>query len=926
MKFIISRLLILLILALVAYSSAGQTVDEAIQRRNKCSADCRKMLKEGTDGTVCARAANIDPIPLIFQACNDGERSAFKQACAARCAGSAEKTVSFEKSSSYKACVKHKKGLRQHWCRRGYDTNRERLSTVVSSNIVEEESVKEADDEPALNHHHDISRALVQEVDRTMEKQLQRKEDTSQVASGEIIELGSTSTVPYQKSESELGLFHSQQTRSGVISSREEKRLQHGVVGFEAIAHCNVVYSELSLFDMLPRKSSEIVNPALPANSNSDVNAKTVEYTDFYTSGLGCYARRRRRRKINIDIILLTSLKEVSKDNADVWKYDSSFSTCIRFESTGCIPLRALSLRLTKTILGNILRAKTKVMEACTAVVHVVEISNTSHAHVVYSAENTLSTSLNYQGIELETTFRSWSLADNLSLGSLSITTRSDPDNIDPWQLPFQELLYHVWSVQVPFDEEVEEVLLDSPSQVIMSSAGIRYQSIHSFGPSRVNLLQVMSSYILKNVSFCPCVSDRDLLLDRCNLPPRLNAIFMTAVNCGVRSQSQSKQLCNPVDEELDALWIQEDAVHLELVFGNDISIHKKAIGGNDGISQSFSSCHLELTQYHCTWKALRRKDTEGCRLDYYAQPRGVFIICNDQIYLELCIPHLTPTLITYDSFTTSQVRLWKYPCRAKFKFKELNALHTITAPSSSKAVRVGNETTKGFEWSEFSIGYAFQIQTDYCKCVGFKHLVDPLMLDSSSIVMTPDADADAAVSRLQRSFEALSLGWSMHSRLKSVASLSILFLGISSECVISYQAGGSGNSDLDGDVHQARHPSSAEVIALALLLLVVYCCCRSGATRPLDSEIVDHGIIVEARREIVIEWKFQRRQELGCIALASIRTRWKDACKIQSATKALRSKLELSGLNSELGPYWNCSDHRGRSRRLQQPGRLKPP
>jgi len=437
-----------------------------------------------------------------------------------------------------------------------------------------------------------------------------------------------------------------------------------------------------------------------------------------------------------------------------------------------------------------------------------------------------------------------------------------------------------------------------------------------------------MSSYILKNVSFCPCVSDRDLLLDRCKWPPRLDAIFMTAVNCGVRSQSQSKQLRNPVDEKLDAWWIQEDAIHLELVFGNDISIHKKEIGGNDGISQSFSSCHLELTQYHCTWKALRRKDTEGCRLDCHVQPGGVVINRIDKIYLELCILYLTPTLITYDSFTTSQVRLWKYPCRAKFKFKELNALYTIAAPSSSKAVRVGNEATKGFEWSAFSIGYSFQIQTDYRKCIGFKHLIDPSVLESSSIVMSPAADADSAVNPFQHSFKVLSHVWPMHSRLKSVrASLSIVCLrivclSISSECVISYQAGGSGNSDLDGDVHQARHPSSAEVITLAILLLVIYCYCRSGATNPLDSELVDHGIIVEAPREIVIEWKFQRRQELGCIVLASIHTCWKDACKIQSA---LCSKLEL-GLNSELGPYWNCSDHRGRSRRLQQPGRLKPP
>eukprot|EP00985_Skeletonema_marinoi_P035085 scaffold45579_cov197-Skeletonema_marinoi.AAC.3 len=101
----------------------------------------------------------------------------------------------------------------------------------------------------------------------------------------------------------------------------------------------------------------------------------------------------------------------------------------------------------------------------------------------------------------------------------------------------------------------------------------------------------------------------------------------------------------------------------------------------------------------------------------------------------------------------------------------------------------------------------------------------------------------------------------------------------------------------------------------------------NGGTTRPLDSVIVDHGIIVEAPGEIVIEWKFRRRrQELLCIARASIDTCRKDTWTTQLATTALRSKLELPGLDSELGPYWNCSGHRGRSRRLQQPGRLKPP
>jgi len=933
-------------------------VDGTIQRRNKCFADCRKTLKDEVVGTMCAPAVNVHPIPLVFQACTDGERSAFKQACFARCAASAE-TVPFDKHSSYEACIKHKKGLRLKfvWCRRGYDFNRERLSAVVSSNIVEEESVKELADgsEAALNHHHDISRALVhEEVDQTMEKQLQRK-DTFQVASKgkEIIELGST--VPEQ--ETELGLFHSQQTQFGVLSTQEEKHLQHGVAVFEAIAH---VHSELSFVDVLPRKSLKLNKPSLPATSNFNVlndrhvvflpwaysfildtsvtsksdepcNAKTLECTDFYTSGLSCnHARGIKRREINLDTILLTPVEKVSKDNVDVWKYASSSSTRIRFESTG----PSSQFVINQDNLGKYPhRAKTKVLEACTDVLHVVESSKTSHAHVVYIVENdTVSKSLNYEGFELDTTFRRWSLADNLSLESSSITTRSDPDKIDQLNFRFRELLYHVWSAQVPFDKVVErkkiqrflcgsEVLLDSPSkaQGIMSSDGILHQSIHSLWPSRVYLLQDMSSYLLTNVS------DRDLLLDKCNInmPPRLDAIFVTAVNRGVKSQS--KQLCNPANAEVDVWWIQEDAAHLEHVFSNHISSHKEEIGGIDDISMSFSSCQFELTHHHCTWKALRRKATEaeGCRDDCHAQSRGVFINSIDMTSLELCIRHLTPIRISYDSFATSQVRLRKYPYWAKLKLKELNAPHTSAArPSTSKAVLLGNETAKGFGWSAYSSGYEFQSPTDHRQRIRSKqHRIDPLMSEYSSIMVTH------VVSSLQLSVGVSSHVWPIHCRLKSVDPLRIVFLSISSEHVILYQIGGSDNSHLDKGVLQARHPSSIEAITLATLLLVIYCYCHSGATRPLDSVIVDHGIIVEAPGEIVIEWKFRRRrrQELLCIARASIDTCWKDIWKLQLATKALRSKLEV-GLESELGPYWNCSGHRGRSRRLQQPGRLKPP
>eukprot|EP00984_Skeletonema_dohrnii_P020229 scaffold9794_cov103-Skeletonema_dohrnii-CCMP3373.AAC.4 len=872
------------------------------------------MLKDEVVGTMCAPAVNVHPIPLVFQACNDGERSAFKQACIARCADSDE-TVPFEKSSSYDACIKHKKGLRQKfdWCRSGYDKNRERLSTIVSSNIVEEEYVNELADggEPALNYH-DISRALVhEEVDRTMEKQLKRKEDTFQVAGQEFIAIGST----VLEQETELVLFRPQQTQFGVLSTQdqEEKHLQHGVVGFEAIAHVNV-HSELSL-------DLELDKPSLPATSNfnvhNDSHVVLLPWADSFF----------------LDASIISKSDE-PRNNVDVWKYASSSSTRIRFESTG----PSSQFVINQDNHGKYpRRVKTKVPEVFAAFLYFVESSKTSHVHV-YTVENendTVSKSLRCQDFELDTTFKRWSLEDNLSLESSSITTRSDPDKFDPWQLNFRELLYQVWSAQVPFDKVVErkkiqrllcgsDLILDSPSQAqgIMSSDGILHQSIHSLWPSRVYLHQDTSSYMLTNVS------DRDLLLDKCNMPPRLDAIFVTAVNCGVKSHS--KQLCNPANAEVDAWWIQEDAAHLELVFSKLISSHKEKIGGIDGISMSFSSCHFELTPYHCTWKALRRKVTERCRDDCDAQPRGVFVNCIDMTTLELCILYLTPIPIPYDSFAISQVRLRKYPYWAKFKFKELNAPHTSAArPSTSTAVLLGNETAKGFECSAFSGGYEFQSPTDHRQRIGFKqHRIDPLMSESSSIMVTPaaDADADAAISTLQLSLGVSPHVWPMHCRLKSVDPLRIVCLSISLEHVISYQAGGSDNSHLDGDVLQARRPSNTEAITLATLLLVIYCYCRSGATRPLVSVIVDHGIIVEAPGEIVIEWNFQRRQELLlCIARAgtSIATCWKDTLKIQLATKSLRSKLELSGL---VLPYWNCSSHRGRSRRLQQSGRLKPP
>eukprot|EP00984_Skeletonema_dohrnii_P032495 scaffold26767_cov78-Skeletonema_dohrnii-CCMP3373.AAC.3 len=103
--------------------------------------------------------------------------------------------------------------------------------------------------------------------------------------------------------------------------------------------------------------------------------------------------------------------------------------------------------------------------------------------------------------------------------------------------------------------------------------------------------------------------------------------------------------------------------------------------------------------------------------------------------------------------------------------------------------------------------------------------------------------------------------------RNKSAGSLQLVRFSISSKYVISYQAGSGSGTHLDGDVLQGRHPFSTEAITLAIFLLVIYCYCRSGSPRPLESVAVDHDIIVEAPREIMMSGPFSGGKNCYCYA-----------------------------------------------------------
>ena len=614
-------------------------------------------------------------------------------------------------------------------------------------------------------------------------------------------------------------------------------------------------------------------------------------------------------------------------------------------------------------------RVKTKVLDALTTVLYnvwsfpsrilsITECESLSKSITVYRSHYK---AVYHESSGHEVTFSRWGVVNPQTLKSSRVTKQPDLHEIDLWQLS-SEALSRIWSPQVLFDQKVDQELiqsyfddrfqcrseleLDSSSQGIMNLEGMLHPSIYSLEPSPDYLLQDMSSSHLMNVN------DHDLLLDRCNLPPRLDTIFIVTATCAGK---------------------QEDVVQVELVLSDINSRAKKSV------FQSCSLCHFKLTDHHDARKALT---TAGRNHHFRAQSKGgvVFVNCCIDTAFDFCTCrlHFTPILVPNESVALRQLHLWKHPNRAKFKKIDAliaQVLYIAADSSASKFVSAVERVIAILDWSETFIRYElFQWHVDHRESFGDQFIGSSWrwslgMLVSSSTLVQPVPDAIGPFS-LQLLFGVLSHIWlMMHSRselkpplhfrisispniapqgrcLDEVNYVQLSLEGHACVCALyspygilllraivksMYQTG-SDDSHLDRDLLQAGHPFSIRHLSLlvAFVLFVLYCYCYYlAAMRPLDSPRVQHDVVLEAQEDLMIEWEIHRRQQLIRITplLASLDTWWTNARKIKRAPKALRLKIELLGLHSELGPYWTRFVHRERRQgRRYLPGRLKPP
>eukprot|EP00804_Cyclotella_cryptica_P000727 CCRYP_001003-RB/>CCRYP_001003-RB protein AED:0.29 eAED:0.29 QI:53/1/1/1/0.33/0.28/7/2832/211 len=89
-----------------------------------CKSSCqsiRSKVLNDVSSSVCKKAANIAPIPQLFQACIEGRKKAFDQ-CVSMCSNGAQKS----ESDSFESCKKVMKNGNARpkitqWCRQGYD-------------------------------------------------------------------------------------------------------------------------------------------------------------------------------------------------------------------------------------------------------------------------------------------------------------------------------------------------------------------------------------------------------------------------------------------------------------------------------------------------------------------------------------------------------------------------------------------------------------------------------------------------------------------------------------------------------------------------------------------------------------------------------------------------------------------------------------
>jgi hypothetical protein len=942
----------------------------------ECMSACRRLF---LDDSTCKPAMKT----LHYHACHEGKKRAFDESCVDRCTSKGVMSRPFVATPPYHVCKHHVQPQKMYWCRKGFVDFSKKMKSTAGSFLSAENEKELNEKELAINSSVDYNKSSHGRNVRV---------DPPVIELKGIVE----KSCPGRKQSTEND--HENETEHSALDSKLELDLEILGNTTTQASHENVVSSNSDLainyhLNKLPLWYKTEVDGALipvvgagvaKANSSAPMHP-FLELTDHQAFEKALT----RSTYAHFFLVTVGGSVEEHYQPSNTQYVDGVISF---IQGTNLI-LPVQLLREFTISQDNIWihrnRAKIKELDAHTAFSYTAESLNASR--VLSTTKNEIVSksvqSMYHEGsVRIEVTFGCWSLENFRILESPSTTMQPDLDEIDPGQLSFGEWS-HIWPRQVPFDQRFNQEHIHGEFERFQCSSELeeldcpsnKPRSAGTVLPSICCSLEPPPNYLRQDLPSTDLMYVNDhLLLDKCNFAPRIDTSFMTAANSDVKSQS--KKLCNAVNNGPNNFRIQKDAIRLELVLSHHISSSQaEEVGGPTGIGifQSCSSFHFELTDHHHARKALERGHTEE---------RGVFISCIEGISPELCMPRSTLILIQYESFATSQLHLWKYPHRAKLKEHHVHSCHLLHITT--------NPSATGFVWSETSIGYEMYCHDNHREIFEVnltgsswsQSLAGPRTLESSS---TTVIDLPAAISPLQLSFGVSSHSCPVYSRLKSVdcqisrsrtppkhytrgcldevdsvqlcfghfacictafSSCKVLLLhlslSISSDCVILdadtiaskvliesiYQIEGRDNSHLDRGVLEAGHPFSNRHLGLnvAFVLLMLYCYYRQSALRSLGSPIIaSHDVTLTPEEIIIIDWEFQRWQQLICITslLVRIDSGWTNASKIQLAAKALRFKFELTGLHSELGPYWIRFSHCGRhGRRSSLSGRQKPP
>mmetsp|Transcript_28939 Transcript_28939/g.49935 ORF Transcript_28939/g.49935 Transcript_28939/m.49935 type:complete len:241 (-) Transcript_28939:210-932(-) len=137
------------LLLLVGVSCAGAASSSNTPTLGDCKAFC-KETRQGmlADIGTCKPALKQPPVPKLFNACVEGRKKAFDQACIPICI-KAEMSV-----SSFEGCkvIAKKNGQKyENWCRKGYDSILQNLESFLvehSEKSKQDEDKQELEKEP----------------------------------------------------------------------------------------------------------------------------------------------------------------------------------------------------------------------------------------------------------------------------------------------------------------------------------------------------------------------------------------------------------------------------------------------------------------------------------------------------------------------------------------------------------------------------------------------------------------------------------------------------------------------------------------------------------------------------------------------------------------------------------------------------------